>query len=310
MENSSRQNQPPKVTSYTYGEDAYQKYMAEYYKESKVVSASNHEYLRVRLAFDLVEKWVLPRLSCKPRAETTVIDIACSVGTFAIEFAKQGYRSFGVDFDPDAIKIARRLNEEEGTNAVFAEMDVSDWNGSFPPIDIAICFDVFEHLHDDELGTLLYTLKSLFSPDGALVFHSLPQQYDYLFWNQQKNIVEFPFLLKPFKNCRTEVFEKIVKMYALLQDMKSVYRTGLTHKEGIKRSDHPNPLTKGRLTDVFERASYEILTIDSGFLGNVQIDQRDRQSFINQPLTHRSLFGVAVPARRNAPALPKDKLLT
>jgi 2-polyprenyl-3-methyl-5-hydroxy-6-metoxy-1,4-benzoquinol methylase len=304
MKDSRRQNQPPKVTSYAYGEDAYQKYMAQYYKESKVISASNHEYLRVRLAFDLVEKWVLPHLSCKQRAETTVVDVACSVGTFAIEFAKQGYKSFGVDFDPDAIKIARHLNEEEGANALFAEMDVSDWNGSFPPIDIAICFDVFEHLHDDELGALLYALRSRFSPDGALVFHSLPQQYDYLFWNHQESIVEFPFLLRPFKNCRTELFEKIVKTYALLRDMESICRTGLTHKESIKRSDHPNPLTKVRLTDIFDRAGYEILAIDSGFLGNIQIGQRDRQSFLNQPLTHRSLFGVAIPLARNAPILP------
>lgn len=297
MDRSSGQNKKPKETSYTYGEADYQKQMVEYYRQSKIASDSNHEYLRVALARELVAKWALPRLSDKPRGDTTVADIACSVGLFAIEFAKQGFRSFGVDFDPAAIKIARQLNEEEGAQATFVEMDVSDWDASFPSIDIAVCFDVFEHLHDDELGALLYALKKKLSEKGTLVFHTLPQQYDYLFWNGQRGVVEFPFLLRPFKNCAPDRFRKLVRIYALLRDVKSVYRTGITHKEAIRRADHPNPLTKDRLIDILERAGYDILTIDSGFLGNIQPDPRHKEFFLKQPITHRSLFGVAVPRR-------------
>jgi 2-polyprenyl-3-methyl-5-hydroxy-6-metoxy-1,4-benzoquinol methylase len=176
-------------------------------------------------------------------------------------------------------------------------MDASDWNTGLPSVDIAICFDMFEHLHDDEVGALLYALKKQFSPEGCLIFHTLPQQYDYLFWNAKKGIVEFPFLLKPFKGSAPERFRKVVKIYALLRDLKSVYQTGMTYKEIIKRGDHPNPSTKERLVDILDRAGYEILTIGSGFLGNIQQDPRHKEFFLKQPITHRSLFGVVVPKR-------------
>lgn len=297
---TSLQDRKPKATSYAYGE-VDQRQMANYYREGKIPSESNHEYLRVVLAHDLVEKWARPRLSIKPTKDITVVDIACSVGTFAIEFAKYGYQSYGIDFDPAAIKIAKRLNEEEGCNAKFVQMDVSGWNKTFPPIDIAICFDVFEHLHDDEIGALLFALKKQFSPDGSLVFHTLPQQYDYLFWNGSKGIVEFPPLLKPFKNLCPRRFSKIVKIYALLRDMINVYKEGLNYKESIKTSSHPNPLTSERLTDIMERAGYEILTINTGFLGNIQIGARDKDAFLKQPITHRSLYGVAIPKTKDHP---------
>ncbi len=35
------------------------------------------------------------------------MDVGCSIGTFAIEFAAKGYRSFGIDFDQTALDIAR-----------------------------------------------------------------------------------------------------------------------------------------------------------------------------------------------------------
>ena len=294
MDETSDQDQKPKATSYAYGE-AVQKQMMKYYELSKIVSDSNLEYLRTVLARKLVEDWALPRLSRKQKQETTVVDVGCSVGLFAIEFAKQGFRSFGIDFDPAAIRIARQLNEKENAHATFIQMDVSDWNVDLPLIDIAICFDVFEHLHDDEIGALLYALKKRFSPEGCIVFHTLPQQYDYLFWNGDKGIVEFPFLLRPFKNAAPNRFEKLVKIYALLRDVKSVYRTGLTYKEIIKAADHPNPSTAVRLADILNRAGYKILTIDAGFLGDVQPDPRHKRFFLKQPITYRSLFGVAIP---------------
>jgi 2-polyprenyl-3-methyl-5-hydroxy-6-metoxy-1,4-benzoquinol methylase len=294
------QDQKPKATSYAYGEDD-QKQMANYYRKSKIPSESNHEYLRVVLCRELVEKWARPRLSIELTKDITVLDIACSVGTFAIEFAKQGYRSYGIDFDVAAIRIARQLNEEEGTNATFIEMDVSDWNKSVPSLDIAICFDVFEHLHDDEIGALLFALKKQLSPEGCLVFHTLPLQYDYLFWNGSKGIVEFPPLLKPFKNLSPRSFSKIVKMYSLLHDIRNVYREGLTYRESIRTSSHPNPLTQERLSDIMERAGYEILSIKTGFLGNIQVDPRDKNAFLKQPITHRSLSGVAVPKMKSLP---------
>ena len=48
---------------------------------------------------------------------------------------------------------------------------------------------------------------------------------------------------------------------------------------------------------ILERQGYEILSMSTGFLGESQLDPRDREHFHRQPVTHRSLFGVAAPKR-------------
>ncbi|MCX5694888.1 MAG: class I SAM-dependent methyltransferase [Candidatus Omnitrophica bacterium] len=285
----------PKETSFEYGK-AHQELMLDKYRKSKIVSESNTQYLRVVLAHELVNKYVLPRLKSKLPSEITLVDVGCSVGLFAIEFAKNGYKSFGVDFDPAALEIAKRLNLEEGTNATFSRMDASDWNLNLS-IDIALCFDLFEHLHDDELGALLYGIKNRLSQQGCLVFHTLPLQYDYLFWNEATGIIKFPALLRLFKNISTKSFSRMVAIYALCLDVLNLCRGRTVYKETIKKSGHCNPLTRERLEDILCRSGYEIIFIESGFLGQVQLDPRDREFFHKQPVTHRSLRGVAVPKR-------------
>ena len=286
----------PKKTSFGYGK-AHQETMLGYYHKSKIVSESNTEYLRVVLAHELVDKYVLPRFNSKPLHEITLVDVGCSVGLFAIEFAKKGLNSFGVDFDAAALEIATQLNDKERADAKFLQMDVSDWSLDIP-IDIAHCFDIFEHLHDDEIGALLYGLKKNLSERGCLVFHTLPLQYDYLFWNDSKGIIQFPWLLRPFKNINPRYFSRMVEIYALCLDMVSLCKKGgRTHKEAIKGEGHCNPLTRKRLEDILARAGYEILFMESGFLGEVQLDPPHRKYFHKQFVTHRSLRGVVAPDR-------------
>lgn len=93
---------------------------------------------------------------------------------FAIQFNKLGFRTIGIDFDEEAIKIANQLNEKENTSAEFYVMDVANWKQELPSIDIAICFDIFEHLYDDEIGSLLYILSKQLLPKGCIIFHTLP----------------------------------------------------------------------------------------------------------------------------------------
>jgi hypothetical protein len=60
---------------------------------------------------------------------------------------------------------------------------------------------------------------------------------------------------------------------------------------------HCNPLTREWLEDILARAGYKTIFMESGFLGEAQLDPRDREYFHKQPVTHRSLYGVAVPRR-------------
>jgi SAM-dependent methyltransferase len=289
-----RLQQSPKETSYAYG-DEYQEQMLRYYHEGKAASSDNQGYLRTRLVIQLIED-AFQRLDRRTRQETVVVDVGCSVGTFAIECAKMGFSSHGVDFDPQAITIAERLNREEQADAQFHVMDVSDWPAEFPPVDIAVCADIFEHLHDDELGALLVSLRKNLRQGGLLVFHTSPQEYDYIFWRKKGDVglIDLRWFIRPFKMLSDEYFTRFIRIVALAYDIVSVALKGATYKERIKRADHPNPLTKLRLNDLFNRAGYEILTVDTSTF-DVQMRARHAAFFRSHSVTHRSLYGIARP---------------
>lgn len=283
----------PKDTSYAYGTE-HQQQMLKYHYSAKRASDENDGYLRLQLVRRLMEDGF--RGLGKPRSETVVVDIGCSVGTIAIEAAKMGFRSYGVDFDPVAIELGRRLASEEGVAVEFCVMDVSDWSRDFPPIDIAVAADIFEHLHDDELGALLVSLRRNLSKGGVLAFHTAPQEYDYIFWKKkgEVGVIDLPWFIRPFKALSDEHFTRFVRIMALGHDMLSVATKGITFREHLKRTPHPNPLTKIRLTDILERSGYEIVSLKSGTF-DVQMRSRHAEFFRSHAITHRSLYGIARP---------------
>lgn len=273
-----------KETSYEYGPD-YQSEMERLYWEAKKNDSNNSDRQRIALAQRLIEKHL-----GAPGEGGTILDVGCSVGLFATHFSKRGYTSIGIDFDQAAVDIARRISERDGGSAKFMVGDLSDSSLDIPPLDVALCFDIFEHLHDDELGVLLATLKRVLKPGGRLVFHTLPMQFDYIFWKGKIGQLRIPLLLKPFLYAPASVFERAVRCYALLLDIALMMITGRTWRERIKKTSHCNPLTVERLQDIFHRSGYAIDELETGFL-TVQFKPSQRRHLERQP-THRSLFGV------------------
>ena len=290
IENKQRSG---KATSYSYG-DEYQRQMLVYYRRLKTDSKDStvlQTHLWVR---QLIEE--AHARQGRRKEDTVVVDVGCSVGTFAIECSKMGFRSFGVDFDKSAIELARQLNAEEGASAEFHQMDVSDWGGRFPLINIAVCADIFEHLHDDELGSLLVSLRKNLSDDGFIVFHTAPQEFDYIFWRKSGDagLVKLPWVFRPFKWLPDEYFTRLTRIAALALDIWLVASRGATYKEHIKAADHPNPLTRSRLIDILNRAGYEIVSVTTR-TSEEQMDPRHREFFRTRAVTHRSLYGLARP---------------
>ena len=191
-----------------YGNE-YQNHQADKYKNRN----QNHWKDRINLALNLVEKH--DEKSLKDKKDIVVVDIGCSIGTFAIEFAKLGYQSYGIDFDSSALEIGEKLSKEENVVVTFVNNDISNWSTlALPKIDIAICFDIFEHLHDDELGALLVSLKNQLSKNSKLIFHTYPTEYDHLFYFEGTMARIFvPWLrrlpLYLFKNLSEDKFKRL-----------------------------------------------------------------------------------------------------
>jgi 2-polyprenyl-3-methyl-5-hydroxy-6-metoxy-1,4-benzoquinol methylase len=279
----------PKSTSYGYGRD-YQLAQAEKYRNRQ----SNNWQFRIGLAKSLVERYILPRLERKKPQDIVVVDVGCSIGTFAIEFAKYGYQSFGIDFDESALEIARQLAKEQDVMPEFFCQDIADLKTRLPRIDIAVCFDIFEHLHDDELGALLTAIRRQLSDQGSLVFHTCPTQYDYLFFG--RGHIGYPLVLLRWLSAKK--FAGILKAYSCMIDIAYIALKGGTYLESIKLSGHCNPTTSERLRDSFLRTGYDVLAMESS---NLYEPKRMFSKVIckhlsNQPITHRNLYGVAIPA--------------
>lgn len=273
-----------KETSYDYNMEA-EKAIQKYRKRDKT-----HWKHRIALAHRLVADHVSPRITEVDSSKIVVADIGCSIGTFAIEFAKQGYKTFGIDFDPQAIKIAQQLSREEGVDPEFICGDIAEWREGLPQIDIAICFDIFEHLHDDELGALLQSLRRNLSRRGSLVFHTFPTQYDYLLYSRPK----FRYPILPFRNLSSGKFERLLKIYACMVDIVFLLKRGKTYKEFIEKDGHCNPTTRERLEKILRRAGYKIILLETSQIYSYKYSIQEK--FKAQSIADRNLYGVAVPA--------------
>ena len=275
----------PKETSFVYGE-AYQREQVEKHR----LRRENHWKPRVALAHKLIDDYVLPRLGPPGPGGVTVLDVGCSIGTMAIEMAARGFKSYGVDFDAAALRIARELSAEEGVSVDFFQGDVAAWRPEVGrSLDIALCFDIFEHLHDDELGALLQTIRRHLSDRGALVFHTFPLQFDYIFFS--RDIIGWP--LAPFTWMPGNMFERVVRAYASALDAGLLLVTGQTYKQRITKISHCNPTTTARLTEILERAGYSIRYMQSSQL--YAFKPHVQRRFEKHPIAHRNLYGVAVP---------------
>ncbi len=271
-----------KATSYEYGEE-YQHQQVEKYRNRQ------HNHWKYRIG--LTDKYVLPRFATRSLKDIIVTDVGTSIGTFAIELAKRGFRVYGIDFDAQALKIAEKLAREENVSPTFIQADVADWPRDMPPIDIAICFDIFEHLHDDELGAFLVAIRRNLSAEGCLVFHTFPTQYDYLLFGRA--LLRVP--LYPFARLPPRWFNRVVRAYAALFDQYLLMTRSVDYRDTIKTWSHCNPTTKGRLSELLQRAGYEIIFIETAQLYPYLPTLVRR--FEHQPISHRNLYGVAAPKR-------------
>jgi 2-polyprenyl-3-methyl-5-hydroxy-6-metoxy-1,4-benzoquinol methylase len=270
-----------KSTSFEYGQ-AYQLNQAEKHRNRH----SNHWKPRLELLKRLVNNFALPRIN-KPKKDTIVVDVGCSIGTCAIEFSLDGFQSFGVDFDPEALKIAAQLAAEENVSPSWVCGDVALWPDDLPPIDIALCSDIFEHLHDDELGAMLSGILRHLSANGCVIFFTCPTEYAHL-------ILENPTtrrLMRLFCFLPASGFNKAVKVISALYDIALVLTKGKTYRESIQKEAHCNPTTPERLTNIFHRLGYEMCFMETADLYNID----SRKKFFKYPVSHYSLYGVAVP---------------
>jgi SAM-dependent methyltransferase len=97
-----------------------------------------------------------------------VLDVGAGIGTFTALSAERGVRATALE--PDAVFAAylrERFQAEEKVEVVQADVTEIDATSRAGTFDSIICFNVLEHVGDDELA--LRTFHELLAPGGHLL---------------------------------------------------------------------------------------------------------------------------------------------
>ena len=246
---------------------------------------SNHWQYHISLAKKLVADYA-------PPPPASLLDLGCSIGTFALEFALDGYDTIGLDFDAKALEQGRELAKELGCRPKWVCGDA----GAFSlrkKVDTIVCFDLLEHLDDNVIAKLLECVSDSLKSGGTFVFHTFPTTLDHIFYKRFFTCLP----LIPFRSLSKRNFEILVSWYAVFLDLFYLLRYGKTHKRVIAETVHPNPLSKKRLQCFIKDAGLDIIHFDMSLdsVNPLKLGQGvlAKKFFANQSVALRSIWGVA-----------------
>lgn len=112
-----------------------------------------------------ITHWIL-RLA--PREGGKALDVGCGTGRVAFALAERGFDVVGVDAEPRALAIARRMAEGRRAAPRFELGDLTKpWTQGAGTYDFVVCSEVLEHVRDDR--PIVENLYTALKPGGRLV---------------------------------------------------------------------------------------------------------------------------------------------
>jgi SAM-dependent methyltransferase len=233
-----------------------------------------------------------------------ILDVGCSVGGHAIQFAREGHQTWGIDLLPDMVRRGREFADTLGLSerVHLLEGDIRLLDAHFEPafFDAAVACDIFEHLTDVDLAEVLRSLKQVVRPGGKIVIQTSPGRYYYWFEPHRKRLLA---LLAPLAWLPDRLFSAYVRgldrlvMQAARHEPPSFY----AHEPG-----HINCMDPIHLHALLAQAGFEQIRT---FGTHAHPGFKD-EGCLRAPWTHglfgrksiasRNVFGVAVvPAPRS-----------
>jgi len=114
-----------------------------------------------------------------------ILDLGCAIGCHAIELARQGHQTWGIDVLPAMIERGRELAASLGlsqrVHLIEGDVRVLDRYFKSEFFDAVVACDIFEHLEDGALRQLLAGLRQVVRPGGTIVIQTSPARYYYWF---------------------------------------------------------------------------------------------------------------------------------
>lgn len=143
-----------------YGEDYYARHLHD-----------RHWFRNNPAKFELRWRSALQQLA--PRRDDVVLELGCAAGEHTLQLAPLVAQAIGLDFSPDAIRLARAQAQRTGSAAQFVQGDVADL-GQFEDasMDKVLALDLVEHIPDDVLARMAAEVWRVLRPGGRLVVYT------------------------------------------------------------------------------------------------------------------------------------------
>ena len=126
---------------------------------------NNHSKFRLRW------EGVLARLRLQP--DDVLLELGCASGEHTLQLAPLVRRAVGLDFSPDAIRLARYEAARQSSKAEFVQGDVADLS-AFKDASVTkvLAMDLVEHVPDQVLRSMLAETWRVLAPGGRLVIYT------------------------------------------------------------------------------------------------------------------------------------------
>jgi 2-polyprenyl-3-methyl-5-hydroxy-6-metoxy-1,4-benzoquinol methylase len=118
---------------------------------------------RNRAALDIVSRF---------STISAFLDVGCGTGQLAIEVAKRGIRSVGLDFAPDMIRIAKENNAKQGSDALFVCSSFLESQCAPASYDVISAQGLIEYISLDALEVFLDRCSAALRAGGSLALGS------------------------------------------------------------------------------------------------------------------------------------------
>ncbi|MEO6519425.1 MAG: class I SAM-dependent methyltransferase [Pseudoxanthomonas sp.] len=118
-------------------------------------------------------RWESALRLLQPKPGDVVLELGCASGEHTLLLAPMVARAIGLDFSPDAIRLARAAALRQSSRAQFLQGDVAHLSAfADASIDKVLALDLVEHIADDVLRKMLQETWRVLAPGGRLVIYT------------------------------------------------------------------------------------------------------------------------------------------